>query len=502
MEETVKMVERMLREVTGVKRGPMWIKNCHVSRLIHSNKCNKAIGRRRAAVIWGCVAQLIGTGGHKNRNMSITGSQSTMLVTNARAELGEAPKGEAHRLEMKGTVRAWVKENEEEAEPGIYVIRPGKLNQMKSAKKKTAGTRGGPMAIMAAVVDLASEGVATLRQVPNKANRQGKWEEWVEDTVSWMVEREWIQESEAHGLERKAKEMNRKYTRRTEPAMLVLNIGEGWRSVGRALKNLVPGAYIAGADRRGHTYTGTTYGTITAEIEHDWTHQNRDLITALSKKVSVSPKAWDLITLEMECTLFSRANAVNQANGSAHGKWAMTTTNRANAKPGRVEMEEERYSMAVGAVKAQIDSLERHPRVPFLVENPAQSDLWDLEVVKRAMAKNKEWRKVRVDRCAYGRMEQKSTTFLTNVDWTPRGRTGNGRCGSGCTGSLMPSGRIKHECQTMASSADRHVRRGNKDQGTRYEMTRDAVVNAVEEELLREFLEALWAGGTGIVDRK
>ena len=81
-----------------------------------------------------------------------------MLVTNARAELGEAPKGEAHRLEMKGTVRAWVKENEE-AEPGVYAIRPGKLNQMKSAKKKTAGTRGGPMAIMAAVVDLASEGL-------------------------------------------------------------------------------------------------------------------------------------------------------------------------------------------------------------------------------------------------------------------------------------------------------------------------------------------------------
>ena len=67
-----------------------------------------------------------------------------------------------------------------------------------------------------------------------------------------MVEREWIQESEAHEMEEKAKEMSKEYTRETEPTMLVLNIGEGWRSVGRALKNLVPGAYVAGADRRGH----------------------------------------------------------------------------------------------------------------------------------------------------------------------------------------------------------------------------------------------------------
>ena len=99
---------------------------------------------------------------------------------------------------------------------------------------------------------------------------------------------------------------------------------------------------------------------------------------------------------------------------------------------------------------------------------------------------------MRVDRCAYGRLEQKATKFLTNVDWQPVGRTGNGRCGQGCTGTRTKAGKIQHQCQTMANSSDKHVRRGNKVDGTMYELTRDAVVNAVEEELLGEFLRTFW----------
>ena len=56
-----------------------------------------------------------------------------MLVANTRAELGEIPRGRAHRTEMKGTTRAWVEENEEEVAPGVYAVQPGKLNQLKAA---------------------------------------------------------------------------------------------------------------------------------------------------------------------------------------------------------------------------------------------------------------------------------------------------------------------------------------------------------------------------------
>ena len=38
-----------------------------------------------------------------------------------------------------------------------------------------------------------------------------------------------------------------------------------------------------------------------------------------------------------------------------------------------------------------------------------------------------------VDRCAFRREEQKPTNILTNgEDWTPKGRTRNGRCKAGC----------------------------------------------------------------------
>ena len=214
------------------------------------------------------------------------------------------------------------------------------------------------------------------------------------------------------------------------------------RSVGRAITRLVPGAHVTGADKRGRTYTGTLHGTTTTELKHGWTDQQTDLITALSKKASISSKEWDLITLEMEFTLFGRANTINQPSGSAHGLWALTPLNKANAPPGRVEEKQELYKQIVDQfmepVVTQIHSLERHLEIPFLVENSAQSGLWKLTVITKAIARNLDWRVVRVDRCAYGRLEQKCTKFLTNVDWRPVGRTGNGRCGPGCIGTRTP----------------------------------------------------------------
>ena len=44
----------------------------------------------------------------------------------------------------------------------------------------------------------------------------------------------------------------------------------------------------------------------------------------------------------------------------------------------------------------------------------------------------------------------------------------------------------------MANNSDRHVQRGDKVNGTRYGLTRAAIVNATEEELLEEFLRIFW----------
>ena len=92
-----------------------------------------------------------------------------------------------------------------------------------------------------------------------------------------------------------ATEMRRAHARQDRPSRWALNLGEGWRSVGRHITNIVPGAHIVGADRRGFTYTGTVMGHIAAEVGHDWSAQDSDLITALSRKPSVSAIRWNLV---------------------------------------------------------------------------------------------------------------------------------------------------------------------------------------------------------------
>ena len=53
----------------------------------------------------------------------------------------------------------------------------------------------------------------------------------------------------------------------------------------------------------------------------------------------------------------------------------------------------------------QLESLERHPHLAFIVENPADSELWSLPEVLRIfmnLQRNKDWVIREVDRCAYG----------------------------------------------------------------------------------------------------
>ena len=85
------------------------------------------------------------------------------------------------------------------------------------------------------------------------------------------------------------------------------------------MEAVFPGAMVVGADKRGVTCVGAVVGRITAELKHDWSTATTDLITALSKKARVSVRAWSMIALEPECTLFSTANAMNMHDGTAHG---------------------------------------------------------------------------------------------------------------------------------------------------------------------------------------
>ena len=196
--------------------------------------------------------------------------------------------------------------------------------------------------------------------------------------------------------------------------------------------------------------------------------------------------------LEPECTLLSTANSMNQSNGSAHGQWASTELNMANSSAERQGEGRRLYEGAKVGIKIQLDSLERHPDPPFSLENPRDSELWDMDFVVAAIERNEDWVIRLTDRCAYGRREQKPTKFLTNRKaWVPKGRTGNGRCKAGkCTGERQRSGRTEHPGQTIPNNRARDLDMGGKKKGRRAR-SRKAVKNALEPELVKEILDAI-----------
>jgi hypothetical protein len=338
---------------------------------------------------------------------------------------------------------------------------------------------------------LATENVATLQRTPSRGKKKGKWDLWIEDSAEWMVREEWIAEEERGELVRKARLTADAYEIKSEPELRVLNLGEGWRSIAKAVLKYYLTARVVGVDRRGFTWTGYVEGYITAEVMHDWTQKSSaggsDLITAVSKKAAVPASAWDVVDLEPECTLFSTANVQNVSRGCAHGKHLESPANIASMTPERLAREREDYAQARAGVVTQLLSLERHPGLAFLLENPAESELWYLPEVLEIISRNLRWVIRVIDRCAYGWREKNPTKIMTNRPvWVPKGRTGNGRCRAGkCTGWLTPSGQTEHPGQTCPNSKEKGLDTGDKRGGCN-EKAQKAVKNALEEELIEE----------------
>ena len=90
----------------------------------------------------------------------------------------------------------------------------------------------------------------------------------MEDSVRWTTQHEWLTAEEAVSLSAKALSTAQKYEV-SKDTTLVLNLGEGRRSVARGVEAVFPGAIVVGADKRGFTWVGPIVGRITAELKHD-----------------------------------------------------------------------------------------------------------------------------------------------------------------------------------------------------------------------------------------
>ena len=300
----------------------------------------------------------------------------------------------------------------------------------------------------------------------------------------------WIQEGEAQEIRSKATEMKERQQKAGEH--IVVDIGEGWGSVRRALQAL-PGVTVVGVDRRGHTNTGAKHGVITAAVNHDLASKGKeDILTTLARKVGARPRRWTLVWMSLECSSMSIANAINQATGSAHGKWANTEQNKRNTTEERIQQEVEYLRETNEVLENITEALQQHPELKFALENPATSQTWKAEPLVEAIRQNPHWRMVRVDQCAYGRKSQKPTHILTNLkDWEPAGRTGNGRCKIGECGGTEGNkkGNRAHKEQTVPNSREKRPSQGQRS-GGRWDYVKEAITNAVAGELTTEITRA------------
>lgn len=116
--------------------------------------------------------------------------------------------------------------------------------------------------------------------------------------------------------------------------------------------------------------------------------------------------------------------------------------------------------------------------------------------VKKAIKKNKKWKLIPIDQCAYGRLAQKPTSILTNVNWSPKGTHSlNGRCVIGvCAGTKHNKpGDKDHAEQIQPSRPAKRPYQGRKNSKGLREFTRDAIVNGVQAELVQEIYNAVKA---------
>ena len=463
---------------------------------IKSRAQEGTIGKHRADKIWGWAARTCGNKGEQHLRAPKGQCQEWLReeerpTLEAREvwawEQTPASKAQANRAEVTGSVKAWLTEHEAPAKEGTpQTLRPGKLKQLKTATLTMTSTRGGPAAVMASLAILTSQGALTLAETPNRPSRQGPWTTWYQDAWTWMAEEGWSRPSDTCQPQEPTPQRS---------TYLVMDLGEGWGSVGRAIRDMGMSIRVVGVDNRGATNTGTTHGIITAEIAHDFsTSATTDIITAVSRKVGVTTKTWSLVWMSMDCKLFSRANAMNQATGTAHGRWALTALSKANSTQAQQEEEKRLVTEATRAVKHQLEALETHPDLIFALEQPEESQLWDLPVVKRFLKRNPSWVRQSVDQCAFGREAQKPTAILTNSGWTPRGLTGHGRCVIGrCAGTEgNQQGDKKHKKLTVSTST-RRATTESADKTKRRQTTKATEINSVAAPLVQEIMRATLA---------
>ena len=494
------VMEILMREICDVGEGPLRVSEQHVRSAIKSRRHEALIGREnRADKVRGWIANQVNAGGvilipaeWMNPKERTLAAMKLQISQTADQQEARALTARLNSEEAREAVMDWAKEHEEPARNGApIVLRKEKRSQMRTAKHRL-WTRLGAESMDAATLLLMEAGLV----VPEADPYPG----WIRETVRWCREKQWTEESEdsltEHAHELMTQIRDQTSTRDGQRDWnLILDLGEGWGSIGTAAAGIEMATI--GVDNAGTLYQGTLHGHIRARVDMDFsTPAQTNLLSRIAKKAGISLNKVLAVWLSPECTLLSRANSMNKSRGWAHGPFTESLENQEAATPERLAQEREKYSKCLEAVEQQMRALEEED-IPFALENPLGSHFWELESVKQRIERMypKGWKLHQVDQCAYGRLSKKPTMILTNINWTPRGLTRDGKCKIGkCSGTLGNTpgapGAGKHDQQIVADQKERQTRIGHHPKGTKGEYSTQAARNRVETMLVQEILLA------------
>jgi hypothetical protein len=103
--------------------------------------------------------------------------------------------------------------------------------------------------------------------------------------------------------------------------MKILDVGEGWGSIGIAVARMEEGCATIGLDRAGFLDQGHLHGQITSRIDLDLcTKGTKNILRRAAKMAARSLESFTMVWLSPECRILTAANAMNVARGCTNGR--------------------------------------------------------------------------------------------------------------------------------------------------------------------------------------
>ncbi len=410
-----KAIEDLVRKATGNQEGKIKdIQKHHIKTVIKSRAAEKTIGCERGAKVWGWFAKA-------TRSNVITMKPKEWLtpheqmVNEIRSDAAweeqwiyrKRMTAQANREEALGVIRTWTSFHEEPPKGGLTILRPEKREALRSARSNWFKKIGGAEAMYATIALMTLGGELITETDRGSGGERAVHTMWLTQSMKWLEAMDWIPEGTSDQLAEVASERQcslRKGLKMREGTgdMKIMDVGEGWGSIGIAVSR-IPGCATIGVDRAGFLDQGQLHGQVTSRIDMDLCSKgSQNILRRIAKKASRELETFTMIWLSPECRILTAANTMNVMRGWTNGRLLKDPRNVMDQETHREK--EMQYQQCLEAIENQMEALDQETgKIAFAVENPATSDLWDLESVKTRIGKNESWSVKIVDQCAYGR---------------------------------------------------------------------------------------------------